>query len=368
MNLEDNSINEVKIHFLNVKHGDSIIIEIYSEKRYIIVIDTNCVKENGEYVCPALNLLKSIHAGNIDLLIISHFDSDHFFGVERLFAEFKIDKLCIPNLFDFKPKILKRIKETWKERIKSIAIRTWDNDINEKLYSELKLFEYIFKNRSKIQMLMGADSILRIAGLNNFEGHILLPVQKIKRDFFNSLMNEGENIMEYSENNDSSLAISFEFFGKKILFSGDSTTSQWNYHKRYMKRDKIYNLCHSYLKAAHHGSKYNNNKNLYNYLLKKDEEVKSIFISANGNSHPHWEIFKLIKLFRLHPYCTNISKYCVKEEKIPELDPKSETTPFLRHLTNDSDYPSCQGNITLILTPEKQLIQTSNNTFCPYRR
>ncbi len=171
--------------------------------------------------------------------------------------------------------------------------------------------------------------------------------------------------------NDSSIAFCLNCYGHKILLTGDSTFTQWREHKRQMSWDNITNLKINSLKAPHHGSKYDNNEELYEYCFDFNEnrEAKHLFISADGIRHPDKEVFDLINKFELIPHCTNFSKHCLPPSVVqfkPMTDIPKKMRTFLLNYAEKLAIP-CQGDILLSISDSEIKITNSSGMPCIYR-
>lgn len=95
--LDKNSI--MNITFLDVGQGDAAVIE--SNNGSVVVIDTGDAGEGfdcGESVLAPFLQRQGIQ--HIDLLILTHFHSDHTGGASYLLRHFNIDTLAMPQLFE----------------------------------------------------------------------------------------------------------------------------------------------------------------------------------------------------------------------------------------------------------------------------
>lgn len=364
--------NSINVYFLNVQQGDSIVIEFCTDdiNRYV-VIDSNVIKKNNVFINPAYELLKSKEVEKISTLIITHFDKDHYNGIEHLLQNIDIDKIVIPPVLSnkskvFDNKIIKKISDIAKD----LVYRSADEEIFQHANSLAYLICYLTNNETKIEEGTGKESILRFPDIPEITATTYLPFKKIKGILRQKVISGGNFNQDYFLNmNESSIAFKLTCFGYTILFTGDSVYEQWRDHKNLMLKDNITNLGIQFLKAPHHGSKYNNNEELFSYFFKQDDNQKYIFISSNGIKHPHKEIFSLIEKFELYPYCTNLSSSCRPQNVyqfkqmtgIPE-----DIRSFLLNYVEETVQP-CQGDITLSISTAGINISNSTDIPCLYR-
>ncbi len=362
---------KLNIHFFNVGKGDSIIVEIESDINKYLVIDSHLIKKNSQWVNPAYEFLKSKKVERINGLVITHFHLDHFAGVELFLKNFEIGKLYIPPVLSKKSKTFNKQLKNIRKRIIEISEHTNEDPITKPSLSFSHLIHYLSNNEDKIEELQGKSSDFMIPDIEEFTAKVFLPLAKIKGIIQKKIENSSYELDNFSDSNEASITFSIKFNDYIILFTGDSTMKQWREHKIQMKHVGINNLNVFFLKVPHHGSKNNNNEELYKYLFKDFKEQKYIFISADGRSHPHNELFDLVEKFKLIPYCTNLAKQCASN--LISFNPMTDIPPKMRFSINNYDVESspipCQGDITLSIDSDSKdfTVQSSNNMHCLYR-
>ena len=365
---------DIKLHVFNVNHGDSILVEVLSEEPKYILIDSNLLFKNGSFLSPAYEYLKSKNVKKINTLIVTHFHLDHYFGIEKFLNNFEIERVLVPPVFSKESLLFKKLVQKYKTKIRQAYNRTSEAELNKKLLSLSELLKYLNDHPEKVEEAVGKENVFRLAGINgtDFQGRVYLPLPRLK-GLIREVIEKGNfELDNFPLMNDMSVAILLECFGKKILLTGDSTFPQWEEHRRMMAHDGVDNLDVVFLKASHHGSRENNNNKLYEYLFKRTEGDRYIFISANGRTHPHDEIFDLINKFNLKPYCTNLSNNCMATQSI---QPKVLTRIPPVMATFIGNYPFevngesvvCQGDICLSLNSVQHDVSYSSALPCVYR-
>jgi len=360
----------IHIHFFNVQDGDSIVLEIEHTPPLFIVIDSNLVSKKGEWINPAYEFLKAKKAKFITL-IITHLHLDHCNGVELFLENFLIDKLIIPPLFNRKSSIRRTVINEYKDKIRDVLGKTNDKFIYKQLKSIALLLKFLAENGEKVEEIEGKENKLRFARIPDLDCCVYLPIPKIKGEFYSKVFSGDFEIDFFPTMNDLSLAFSIKFPDFQVLFTGDSTSSQWLEHERQMHRDGINNLNCTFVKIPHHGSKYDNKERFYNYILREKYTGKHVFISADGVKHPHKEIFDIISKKSLQPHCTNFSEYCLPpdfsdDQKFSEI-PK-EMHSFLINYKRTRKIMPCKGNIKLSIYEDgkRQSVSNSQNMTCIY--
>lgn len=194
-------LNGLKITCLDVGQGDGIVIQ---EKDYCFLIDggSSSKKNIGQY--QLLPFLKSQGISFLDLIFLSHTDEDHISGVRQL-LEFIRDGLTTV-------------------KVGGVVFPRW----NEKteLYTELE----------KLALEAGVD--IRYAG----EGDGFCS-GGIKWSFYAPFMNKSEDV------NENSMVMELEFGSFRALFTGDIGEETEKFLLPVLR-----NI--TFLKTAHHGSKY----------------------------------------------------------------------------------------------------------------
>lgn len=191
----DAKYSVMEFHFLDVSHGDSIIIRYPYGK--VVLIDAG-KEEYGEKI---VNNLKSMGINKIDYVIASHYDMDHIGGMPAVLESFKVDKFYGPY---------------YRDELK----------IKNKYY--IKLVDKLKEKDIKLRIAKKGMS-LNIDGVDNY---ILSPV---KRD--------------YKYPNDHSIVMKTVYNKTSFLFTGDlQREGEKEVAKRHGK-----NLDVDVLKVGHHG-------------------------------------------------------------------------------------------------------------------
>ncbi|NLM18446.1 MAG: MBL fold metallo-hydrolase [Clostridiaceae bacterium] len=87
--IESEHLGELVIHFLDVGHGDSILIE---HGNYSMLID------GGSQNQSSYNYLQNQHIESLDYVIATHPHEDHIGGLIEIINNIKIDKIIMPNV------------------------------------------------------------------------------------------------------------------------------------------------------------------------------------------------------------------------------------------------------------------------------
>ena len=219
----------LEVSFIDVGQGDSIFIKCPSGK--VILIDGGATLKNnsdmGEKVVVPFLLDKGI--SKIDIIVMTHTDSDHAGGLTTIIEEMDVKAVAVPVSTDFSKQ--KQLHNAIKARsVKLIRI----------------------KPKSKIGIEKGI--------------------------YFEAL-----NLDNQANDNDKSLVLRMTYKNRSFLFTGD--TSQ-NYEKAILEQ-KV-SIGADVLKVSHHGSKYSTTDEFLNA-----SQPKVAIISVGKNNlfgHPSDEV------------------------------------------------------------------------------
>lgn len=192
----------MKVHFLNVGHGDMTLIETDNLN---FLIDCNISNENDSAY---KHLEETFNNKVIDYLIVTHPDHDHIRGL----------KILVENGFD--------IKNIWESGFRK--------DESEEVTDAYKYFLKLAQDKSAVTLKASSKIIPLI--YNDIDIYCFSSQSDSKKDIhFNSLV------------------LKFDFGGKSVLFTGDSNCEAWK-NKIIPTIDNTL-LEVDILHASHHGSR-----------------------------------------------------------------------------------------------------------------
>lgn len=261
-----------KIHFLNVKEGDCSLIEHNSGHKTIIDIcngnDDKCKKlyeeesreqffsenkssivgikgnfKQKNYSVNPIEYFKEFRIKEIFRFILTHPDMDHMDGIQNLFTNFKVYNFWDTNN-----------KKTMNE----------SDFANSKYCKEDWLYYQCIRTKKEIKVLK-LQSGAKGRYYNEWDEkneypngdgiYVLSPNKELTDDSNNSdNYNDSSYVLLYRDNN------------KKIIFSGDSEKSAWDYILKNFEND-VKNI--DILIAAHYGRKSGGNDEFLDILKPK---------------------------------------------------------------------------------------------------
>lgn len=254
------------ISFLDVGQGDASLIRTPTGK--IILVDGGGTLKFGEQedwkqrrdpfevgkkVLLPLLMKRGVH--HIDLLIISHLDSDHIGGLYEVVKQ-------IP------------VKEIW-----------WNGSFDTTEDAE-KLFSLIMKKRIPLRTPLIGESI----AVDSYTQIVVLW----------PLLETPSHIEELKRQNDQSLVFLLTVYNSTFLYTGDigkeAEERLVNMHAAKVKEGQLEPLpTISVLKAAHHGSRYSTDYSWLSYT-----QPSNTVISAGRNNrygHPHPDVLERLSLY-----------------------------------------------------------------------
>jgi len=222
----------LEVSFFDVGQGDSIFIE--APGNYQVLIDGG---PSYSKVLDGLSREMPFDDKEIDLVILSHPESDHMTGLLSVLENYKVDNIIWTGI------------EKEGEKFES-----WKRMINEE-----KANVYYAKAGDRI--IMG-EAILEIIN----------PQESLKGK-------------EFKESNDTAVVSKLQFKDSSFLFAGDIST----------KIEKELNdIDVDVLKVAHHGSKYSTSED---FLKKSSPLVSVIQVGKNSYGHPTNEVLTRLSNF-----------------------------------------------------------------------
>jgi competence protein ComEC len=227
----------LKVVFFDVGQGDAIFIE--TPKRHQILIDggpTSSILEKLSKEMPFWDR-------TIDLVILTHPERDHLFGLLDVLKRYKIENILWTGIIREIPEYKK-----WKELI-------------EKEKSEIKIAKAGLK-------IFASDFLMKI----------LYPFESL----------EGK---KYQNSNETSIVSKLIFDKISFLFTGDILKKQ---EKELIDQYSDF-LESNILKLAHHGSKSSNSEEFLREVL---PEIAIISVGReNKYGHPHQEVLERLEKY-----------------------------------------------------------------------
>jgi len=268
------------ISFLNVGHGDSIVIILPSsnnQEKRAIVIDS----PKGE---KTLDYLRQNNVKHIETIYITHPDTDHYMGISYLVSNFlkigQIGSICFNNV---------------KEAI----------GVNGK-YKQLLRLMANYNHTIGIKLIPGfiQDSCIE----NSIENCNITMQYPTYAELTEAITNSNSNNM--------SIVLQIKYFGHTILLPGDLEHEGW-----LLINNRIDSNTCDILKLPHHGDHYDQELTTEKIIDYTQPSIAIISTAENESyNHPNVETINILKDKNIHVYCTQATRICsdrCKEEHCP---------------------------------------------------
>lgn len=358
----------LNFYFLNVQHGDSIIVEYLNDghKSYGVV-DSNV---SGRNTPLALTKLQELGAEQLSFLCITHPHHDHFKGMHNIMQHFKgrIDQLYTfpAGELTVNPKKLKDLAQKLIEQTNSMD----DLELTSRKLELLQILQVANDDFGKRGAWLEVCSNMQQVppGFQGVDIKVLLPPPKAKGDrYIKQITNENTADDADTDINSLSVALQISYAGRKVILGADACEAEWLFHKRIYQRDE--SIESDVVKLPHHGSKKDCNETTLPMFFDVNGEKVGV-ISANGRSHPDGEVLQWLLNNQIRPLCTNLSKFW-DEGNIEDFINTSGLEGNLKRLVrqyavdrNDRFQP-CKGTIKISIQANGAVtIDTEYNNIC----
>ncbi|MFP4660838.1 MAG: ComEC/Rec2 family competence protein [Halanaerobiales bacterium] len=240
---QNNSQEELIIHFINVGQADSTLIEL-PERRYMLIDAGN--NNDGDKI---IKYLRDLNIEEIDYIIGTHPHEDHIGGLDQVIDNFDIGKIYLPEVT--------HTTKTFEDLL--IAIR------------------------NKGKKIIAARSGVNILSEDNLEIFFLSPDQD-----------------NYQELNHHSAVIKMGYYDQSFLFTGDAE----KINEEEMMKNYRESLASNILKVAHHGS---NSSTTEAFLDSVNPKYAVISVGRdNRYGHPVPAVLERLELRNINIYRTDL--------------------------------------------------------------
>lgn len=283
----------LNIKMLKASCGDSIIITYGKEMSNYILIDGGIGRECYRQL---VKFSKKIveEKSKINLLILTHTDSDHISGILKLFTSREFDFNIVNEMwFNYGTFLNKALDRDIRNDKNVIYLQDEGCEISWKQGNRL---ENVLKNENIL-----LETVIKKLDKYNIEGAyitILSPSIEVLKEFNENWEMENDKVAEisaeydYSEDiemlnakafvgnitlaNKSSIAFLFEYESMKILFLGDAAPDEVVNSLQELGYSEDRPLYVDFCKISHHASKHNTNNKLIKLI-----QCQNFLISTN---------------------------------------------------------------------------------------
>ena len=330
------------VKFLQAENGDSIVLSFLDEdnQRRNILIDGgrettyfDRVRRNG----PLKMVIDSIKhkGGNLDLLILSHIDNDHIEGLLKWFEMDRTAPELINEVWFNSGEAISKYLSKPKNKDLDLFIADGSNvytGVDEGIEFQLYLQKYNLDRDGVIMKGLEWES-------SGLKINVLTPTHKQLEDLLELYHEETGDVKYTTAGNDWSKNLidiiseeekpSFRFNQDRSEKNGSSITSLITYQdKRFLLLADSHpkEVCNAlkdlgyskenpvkveFMQVAHHGSKANNNKELFELV-----NTQNYIISTNssGHGHPHKSV--IARIVAKNPKAVIYSNYQIVADNL----------------------------------------------------
>ncbi len=262
------TLEDLKVHFVDVGQGDCIIIELPDGKNVIIDAGQDNYSDLKNYIDEKTDIKK------FDYAIATHADYDHIGNFDDILKDFEVAYIYRPYVFyggshhEFSTDFNKG-STAYKQNSK--AYGGFLNLVNNETYKQDG------KTKNASWEFFTADS--------DFAGKISYNEQ-IYEYYFDFLTPKVDDLSEitYTDANDYSPIIKFTYCGVDIMFTGDAETEAEEDFVEYYKNRMDIDLDVDILKVGHHGSLTSTTQAFLN-IIKPEYSVIQCGVN-NKHKHP----------------------------------------------------------------------------------
>ena len=266
------SDGNLQVRYLDIGQGDCILIQLPDGKNMLI----DAGKNNSETETKILDTLKELNIDTIDYGVLTHTDSDHIGGMDKVIAS---DAVTFKNVY------MPLVKSS---KYKPELVENWYAEAKTSYLSEISKQEPTGFEIATITTQVYADVMKAIdeEGSNvffSFEGlKITNDTNEYVFDFYLPGYEQyAEDLNTAFEKNNVSPIMILKFNGKKIMFTGDCDDAE-----SFFLADVLQNNIDAdvdVLKVAHHGGQ---DSTSADFLAVVKPEYSVISVGENTYDHP----------------------------------------------------------------------------------
>lgn len=322
----------ISVKFLQAINGDCILISFKDNKNKTknILIDggldgtyyKSSTNKYGDLKYTIDNIRKKKE--RIDLLVLTHIDNDHINGLLKWFEiDKKADEL-IGNIWFNSGKLISKYLKKPENQDLSLGLKIFKN-AKTGIGEALEFEDYLIKNKIWDRKIILRDKVLESNGIKM---DVLSPSKKqlknllkeYKKKTGDDIYTSGKRkdwnvelktfieeekkdeykfVQDSSVKNGSSITLLITYNRKKFLFLADSHPKEIVKSLKRMEYSKENPIELEFLQVSHHGSKANNNIDLFEII-----KTKNYVFSTDSSSHNHPHKRTLARIISVNPKAT----------------------------------------------------------------
>lgn len=319
-----NIIAPLQLAFLDVGHGDTIIISTIEDNiKRAVIIDCKDAFKTKDYI-----LKNEIQV--VDYIVITHLHQDHYSGINALINSLTEKGIEVKNICWEKDKYL-RTDEKQKSKYKLFTAQLYEHHLNKGINYVAKSFD----DKQYRRLDKGT--------ISGFKTQIVYPNRFIANYF------DDKNV------NNTSAVVQVEYNNFNIILPGDLEGEGW-----YMLNTSMADLKCDILKIPHHGGYFPGGTNTLSLGQVIDYTVPRFAIISTGQNekykHPSKETIEYLASKNINTLCTEVTNLCDDER----MNKKECVISKLGINNKDKKSCPCAGDIIFEITDEIKLISHSH--------
>lgn len=312
----------MEVYFADVGQGTCNVILL--GKRRAVVIDT------GKRASDLRLLLNDLKVDTLEVLALSHLDSDHSGGAPAMLTEFRgrINRVCYPH-----------------------DHRIFDTPFWKKLENELAANH------------ISPDRLVRMEYETNPKTLWSSTSLKAELKIFSPTFGENQEAMKRKDTNATSGVLVLKVDNRRVVFPGDSSTAQW----RKIREVRGAPLECEAIAVPHHGGVIWPH---YWTTTRRDAELQWLYTqgvrpgiaiisvgTSNSDGHPREEVVKVLRQLNVPVLCTQITDQCcatpeaLRPGVLPLVVRGRATAETVKTKSGNSKDVACAGTMVADITP-----------------
>lgn len=251
----------ISVHFIDVGQGDSVAIRFPDNKT--MLIDAGIKSKSDELISYLKTSFFEVGEDTFDYLLLTHSDSDHCGGMVDICEEFTISKIFRPYMYS-----------TYSKKIDGVDTVIYDetngNSANKNVCTTATYYNTIMAFNSETNDIVWTD-IDEMNSTHKIQG------DDYWFDFYAPVSNYITTSAGTVEN-DFSPIMCLNYNGRKIMFTGDASTTSEDFAMANADLPDV-----DILKVGHHGSKTSTGES----FLQEIKPEYAIISVGEGNKYKH---------------------------------------------------------------------------------
>lgn len=318
-------VSPLRIAFLDVGHGDSIVITVNDKngiRRAIVIDSPNPIKTR--------NYIRDNNIDVVDYIIITHLHKDHYSGINSLIELLVSQGIDVRNV-------------------------CWEKDKVFRIENEKKDYVAFTTKLLENHQRLGIGCISKKFDNRDYKNLHIDNVEELKINIIYPNNFAANSIIDNNINNTSTV-LKVEYKGIKVILPGDLEGEGWDILKGYIENNNIIEC--DILKIPHHGDYFEKKVNSLSTedIINITKPTYAIISTAQNNlyKHPDSNTIKYLKKKNIDVFCTQVTDICT-------MNREQQRSSVLEKLNIESrnykkNWCPCMGDIILEIDNEVKVV------------